>query len=119
MQEIWKDIAGYEGLYQVSNLGRVKSLERWIDNIHHVKEKILKPTISPKGYLRVHLRKDKKEKVATIHQIVMRTFNQIKDNNLTVDHIDNNKLNNSLTNLQLLTARENTLKWHKEQGHKV
>ena len=118
-KEIWKDIKGYEGLYQVSNLGRIKSLERWVDNKHHILEKILKPTISPKGYLRVHLRKNKKEKVVTVHQIVMKTFNESKNNELTVDHVDGNKFNNSLSNLQWLTREEKTLKWHKEEGHVI
>ena len=81
MEEIWKDIKGYEGLYQVSNLGRIKS-----------KRKILKPI---KGeYLKVGLSKNGVQKTLYVHRLVAEAF--VKNNNefTHVNHIDENKYNN-------------------------
>ena len=66
IEEIWKDIPDYEGLYQVSNLGRVKNL----NNYHSKTEKILKLIIHPKGYVRVTLFKNRKPKSIFVHQLV-------------------------------------------------
>ena len=103
--EIFKDIPGYEGIYQVSDLGRVKSLR-------FNKEKILKPTVGSHGYYTVGLCKGKR-KTISVHQLVAMTFLNHKPDGTTkvvVDHIDNNPLNNRLYNLQLVTNRENTSK---------
>jgi hypothetical protein len=109
MKEIWKDIPGYEGIYQVSNLGNVKSL-----NYNRTKkEKLLKPSISKKRmYLSVTLCKNKKLYYYSVHQLVAMAFlNHIPNGNIIeVDHIDENKLNNKLNNLQLLTSEQNTKK---------
>ena len=82
--EIWKDIPNYEGLYQISNFGNVKSL---------ISNKILKPSKDRFGYVRFNALKDKKQKTLRIHRLVMEIFNPI---NITmqVNHIDGNKLNN-------------------------
>lgn len=103
--EIFKDIPGYEGSYQISNLGRVKTLK-------FNREKILKPTESSRGYLRVNLCNEGKVKAKTVHQLVAMTFlNHTPDGyKLVVDHKDNDKLNNRLSNLQLISQRENTSK---------
>lgn len=103
--EQWKDIPGYEGLYQASTLGRIKSLR-------FGKEKILKPSLDSGGYLRVNLRKNKKSKLFRIHQLVAITFlGHIPCGlNLVVDHINSNKLENYLENLTILTSRENSSK---------
>lgn len=102
MKEIWKDVPGYEGLYQVSNLGRVKS--------NYIK-KIINGSLRG-GYLRVKLIKDGSKKTISIHQIVLMAFIGHEPNgmNIVVDHIDNNKLNNNLENLQLISNRENCSK---------
>ena len=105
MEEVFKDIPGYEGIYQVSNLGRVKSFR-------FNKEKILKPTVGSHGYYTVGLCKGKR-KTISVHQLVAMTFLNHKPDGTTkvvVDHIDNNPLNNRLYNLQLVTNRENTSK---------
>lgn len=100
MQEIWKDIKGYEGLYQVSNNGLIKNKEG----------SILKPFIS-NGYYRVKLTKQGKRKNEYIHRIVAYAFLDLdKNKSLQVDHIDNNRLNNNFRNLQLLTQKENIKK---------
>lgn len=115
MEEIWKDIKDYEGLYRISNLGRVKRLKREYhyynhltkrDNIRIVDEKILKGTIN-KGYNRICLTKNGIEKNHFIHRLVIENFvREVKDNE-NIDHIDCNKLNNNINNLEIVTTREN------------
>lgn len=123
MKEEWKDIVGYEGLYQVSNLGRVKSLDRIIQGKvkdYSYKSKILKPGNNNRGHLFVNLYKDKKPKTRTIHQLVAESFlNHLPCGfKLVVDHIDNNKNNNCVTNLQIVTQRENLSKDKKNKSSK-
>lgn len=106
VEEIWVDIKGYEGLYQVSNLGRVKSLER-IDSLGHKrKEKIFKPQKN-KGYLRVSLWKDGKGKKYSIHRLVAIAFIPNPDNLPEVNHKDENKFNNNVDNLEWCTVAYN------------
>lgn len=100
MEEFWKDIKGYEGLYQVSNLGRVKSLSRIDARGWNRKEKILKATKTKHGYLQLSLRKNKKERKYLIHRIVAESFLENKYNYSDVNHIDEDKTNNKLSNLE-------------------
>lgn len=103
--EVWKTIDGYED-YQISNLGRVKSL---LFN----RERILKAGFNTKGYLSVILYKNKKPKTIRVHVLVAMMFHGHKPDGthkVVVDHIDNNKLNNRVDNLQLITNRENVSK---------
>jgi hypothetical protein len=114
--EIWKDIPGYEGIYQVSDIGNVKSLERKVlygDKPKTIKEKILKTELSPCGYLRVTLCNNNSRKHIKVHVLVAMTFLNHKPDGthkICIDHINNNKLDNRLVNLQLITNRENTSK---------
>tara|TARA_R110002050_G_C8577260_1_gene483283 strand:+ start:32 stop:514 length:483 start_codon:yes stop_codon:yes gene_type:complete len=103
--EIYKDIKGYEGMYQVSNLGNVKSLKRK----GCLKDRMLKGTINNLGYS-VYNFSGKQKKT---HQLVAIAFlNHTPNgyNGLVVDHIDSNRLNNELSNLQLISQRLNTSK---------
>ena len=105
-KEIWKDIPNYEG-YQVSNLGRVKSLER-IDALgHRLKEKILKPQTNSR-YYQVCLCKNSKVKKYFVHRLVWIAFNGTIPEGLQVNHINEVKTDNRLSNLNLMTAKENT-----------
>lgn len=109
LKEIWKDIAGYEGLYQVSNTGEIKSLKF----NHSNKEKIIKGNKESLGYLVVTLYKDGNRKNFKIHRLVAETFISNPKNLPQVNHIDGNKQNNRIDNLEWCTASENTIHAHK------
>lgn len=99
----WRDIKGYEGLYQVNQFGQVKSLKRkWASG------KILTPVNSARGYNQVSLYKDKKPKAFLVHRLVAEAFIPNPDNFDTVDHIDHNKKNNNVLNLQWLSRSDNS-----------
>ena len=105
--EIWKDIKGYEGLYQVSNYGRVKRLSRRINGGHNqggtgrvVPEKILKPYLLPTGYYDFSLIKNGKYKHHSLHRLIAEAFIPNPHNFPEIDHIDRNTLNNDLSNLR-------------------
>ena len=116
MEEIFKDVKGYEGLYQVSNLGNVKSLERFINDgkggLRVLRERFLKAGASKTGYYTVALHKNKVQKSFNVHQLVAIAFlNHVPDGHyIVVDHIDENTLNNRFDNLQLITNRENRVR---------
>lgn len=101
--EIWKDIKGYEGKYQVSNLGNVKSLQYK----RLGKERILIPYTSNRGYYTVALSMNSKKTVRTIHRLVAETFVENVEDLPMVNHIDGNKKNNRAENLEWCTQKYN------------
>ena len=98
--EIWKDIPNYSGLYQASNLGRIKSF-------YGLKEKILKPRINQYGYYQVELYKNSIGKMYSVHRLVYEAFNGQIPENMQVNHINEIKTDNRLSNLNLMTCKEN------------
>jgi hypothetical protein len=111
MKEIWKDIKGYEGHYQVSNFGRVKSLERTINRVDGKKkvlnEIIKKDFLEKSGYKSIRLSIDKKGRTYRIHQLVVKSFISEVPIGYVIDHIDRDKSNNFLSNLRIVTQRQN------------
>lgn len=106
--EVWKDIKGYEGCYQVSNLGRVKSVERITTRGNHLSEKVMKTCTDKGGYPFISLWKDGKKKNFKIHRLVIENFNPISGMEyLDCNHKDENKFNNNIENLEWLTRKEN------------
>lgn len=103
--EIWKDIQGYEGLYQVSNLGKIKSLDRIIKANKDGGKRLAKGELKTlqkgwHGYLWVALCKNGKSKTYSVHRLVALAFIENKENMPQVNHIDGNKENNSVGNLE-------------------
>lgn len=115
-EEIWKDIKGYEGLYQVSSFGRIKSLPKHFMVVNQfgktnkyraTKERILKPQTNKHGYLCVTLCKNGIHKLCAIHRLVAKTFIENKNNHVCINHKDENKQNNKVDNLEWCTIKYN------------
>ena len=104
MEEEWRDIKGYEGKYQVSNLGRVKSLKNCKGNY---REKILKLGKDKLGYLQVVLSKEGKGKLFRVHRLVAESFIENTNNYPEVNHKDENKSNNCVDNLEWCDRKYN------------
>lgn len=112
MTEQWKDIIGYEEFYQISNLGNIRSKDRYIylpQNKSFVlrKGKNIKPNKVAYDYLQVTLYDGKTRKSKYVATLVMENFVGIKPHNLVINHIDENKNNNSLENLEYITPKQN------------
>ena len=123
MEEIWKEVKGFED-YKVSNLGRVKSLKFY-------KRKILKQTLNTNGYFHLNLLREGKPFIRKVHQLVAIAFlnHNPCGHNLVVDHINHNKQDNNVENLRITTHRGNCsnrklkgsskyvgVSWHKHEG---
>lgn len=106
-KEVWKDIIGFEGLYQISNFGSVKSL----NYRRSKKEKILNPTVNSSGYFVLALFKNGKPRSKYVHVLVARYFlnHTAFGRKIVVNHIDSNKTNNRYDNLEIISNRENTI----------
>ncbi len=99
MTEEWKDVEGYEGLYQVSNFGKIRSIYRY--------KRELKPLYTNSGYIQAQLCKDKTVKAVLVHRIVANAFIPNTENKPCINHKDGNKHNNHISNLEWCTFSEN------------
>lgn len=108
-EEIWKDIHGYEGLYQISNLGRVKSLSRQVrGTIKRItSDRIMVANMGSTGYREVSLSRNGKRAVKKIHRLFAIAFIANPENKPCINHKDGNKLNNDIENLEWCTYSEN------------
>lgn len=121
--EIWRDIEGYEGLYQVSNLGNVLSLEKYIkshneERTQYRPARLLKQHKNQFGYMKVWLWKDSKRKEFAVHRLVADAFIDNPNNKPCVNHIDNIRDNNCVDNLEWCTYKENS-QWAEIQGRRI
>ena len=109
--EIWEDIKGYEGLYKVSNMGRLKRLHRKIVTKFNVTrilpEKIRFQYLNNKGYLMISLTKNKVMRTHSVHQLVAIAFIPNPENKKTINHINGIKIDNKIGNIEWATQREN------------
>jgi len=111
-QEVWKPIVGYEGFYEVSNLGRVKAVERIVENNggqQRRKERIMRLRIGRLGYLNVTLCRESITRVFSVHRLVAQAFIPNPENKPYVDHIDTDPSNNNVDNLRWVTQHENAM----------
>lgn len=108
-KEIWKDIEGYEGKYQVSNMGRVRSLKKWVPNGERFVENvtIMEPQLGTNGYLNVYLSMHQKKKRFYIHRLVAMAFLEKPEGCNCVNHLDYDFTNNEATNLEWCTQGDN------------
>lgn len=110
-QEIWKPIEGWEGLYEISNLGRVRGVEKVTPfgsrtKTYHMR--LLTPCVGKRGYYVVALNHNNKAKTYTLHRLIAKAFIPNPENKPCIDHIDGNKLNNKIDNLRWCTYKENS-----------
>ena len=107
----WRDIAGYEGLYQVSSDGKVRSVKKLVvrgnNSSYYKKEQDIKATDNGYGYLIVSLNKNAIRKNHYVHRIVAEAFIPNPDNKAQVNHLDHNRKNNNVDNLEWVTCAEN------------
>lgn len=113
MNEIWKDIEGYEGYYQVSSHGKVRSMEREVPDpriksgVKKVSSRVMKPGVHNRGYLKVSLRKGGAKQMLYIHRLVGSAFLERDEHRTTINHLDGDKTNNHVSNLEWLSHLDN------------
>ena len=108
--EIWKDVVGYEGFYQVSNLGNVKRVGSFRGvNKAYLQNYYLTPVDNGKGYLRIKLTINNKSKRIMLHRIIAEAFLPNPNNYPVINHINGNKKDNQITNLEWCTQSQNCL----------
>lgn len=121
MQEVWKDIEGYEGYYQVSNLGRVRGVDRIVERKDGTTQRVSGKLLTPKGYAdshhyaAVHLRKGSSNRTVEVHRLVAYAFVPNPNKMGVVDHIDGDMFNNMASNLRWCTQADN-LRFCREAG---
>jgi len=113
-QEVWADVKGYEGIYKVSTLGNVKRVGSFRGvNKSYLNGYYLTPVDNGKGYFRIKLTVNNKSKRVMLHRIIAEAFIPNVNNKPVVNHLDGNKKNNDISNLQWCTQRENCIHAYK------
>lgn len=111
MLEKWRTIPNYEGYYEISTFGRIKSIDRDVPHpkygFQHRKSRMLKPSLNKKGYLIVVLAKDGMRRAYTVHRLVAKTFLPNTNNTEVINHKDENKTNNRVDNLEWCSQKYN------------
>lgn len=111
MKEVWRDVINYSGLYQVSNTGNVRSIDRCVKHSRNghinIKGQLIKQRINNRGYYSLSLCKDGKYKHCVVHKLVAESFIKNNSNKPFINHKDGNKLNNLFSNLEWCTCSEN------------
>lgn len=111
MEEQWRTINGYEGYYEISSLGRVRSVSRVIllgnNRKHNLKGRILKTRVNDRGYVYVGLSKEGKRKSLRVHRLVAEAFLKNPFNKPQINHINEIKTDNTISNLEWVTQEEN------------
>ena len=107
MEEIWKDVVGFEGLYQVSDLGNVRNYEKTIWNGRHMPQIILATRVCKTGYVDVHLCSNGKHHAKRLHRLVAQAFLPNENDFPEINHKDEDKTNNSLANLEWCNSHYN------------
>lgn len=115
--EVWRNIDGYDGLYQVSNKGRIRSFHRWRGETPDENGRILRQSKTTTGYLKVELRKDGRKKTKKVHRLVAAAFIPNPDNLPMINHKDVNPLNNNVENLEWCDQNYN-MRYAYEHGNK-
>ena len=122
METIWKEVKGFEGLYEVSNTGLVRSMDREIIGKNgvkqHFKSRELKGSPLKAGHLQVQLRKDGNRTVKLVHRLVAEAFFENFTENCIIDHIDGCPSNNNITNLRI-TNQTGNLRYRDENWDKI
>lgn len=107
MEEVWKDIPGYEGIYEVSNFGQVRSISRIDCTGRHITGRILKQCNTPSGYPKIELCLDGTSKQVLVHRIVGTVFVHNPGNCTQINHKDENRENNHADNIEWCTPKYN------------
>jgi hypothetical protein len=114
MNELWQPIEGYEGLYEVSDQGRVRSLDRlktfqgrWGTTTNRIKGRVLRPSKTLSGRWQVNLSKDNQPWVVGVHTLVALTFLGPRPKGFDIDHVNGNPIDNRVCNLEYVTHQEN------------
>lgn len=109
MTEEWRPVVGYDGSYEVSSMGNIRSLDRLNGRGSWIKGRLMKPAMNQKGYMRVGLSFKGKQTYYSVHRLVAQAFVTNPDDKPQVNHINENKTDNRVSNLEWVTNRENAV----------
>lgn len=118
IKEVWRDVKGLEGFYQVSNIGRIKSLVGWNGHKYVRREKIILPTSDKEGRMRIKLYKFGEKINLKIHRVIAEAFIPNPNGYKVINHIDSNPSNNDISNLEWCTQKQNVIHGYRFGKHR-